>query len=76
VSAGWIEAFDVETGRARVMSRGQLSAMSAKTRRWQDDVSRMAKDANLDVLRIGVDEQQTAIALSEFIAERRLRKAA
>ena len=76
VSAGWIEAFDVETGRARVMSRGQLSAMSAKTRRWQDEVSRMAKDASLDVLRIGVDEQQTAIALSEFIAERRLRKAA
>ena len=76
VSAGWIEAFDVETGRARVMSRGQLSAMSAKTRSWQDEVSRMAKDANLDVLRIGVDEQQTAIALSEFIAERRLRKAA
>jgi uncharacterized protein (DUF58 family) len=76
VSAGWIEAFDVETGRARVMSRGQLSAMSTKTRRWQDEVSRMAKDASLDVLRIGVDEQQTAIALSEFIAERRLRKAA
>jgi uncharacterized protein (DUF58 family) len=76
ISAGWIEAFDVETGRARVMSRGQLNAMSAKTRRWQDEVSRMAKDASLDVLRIGVDEQQTAIALSEFIAERRLRKAA
>ena len=76
ISAGWIEAFDVETGRARVMSRGALSAMSAKTRRWQDEVSRMAKDAGLDVLRIGVDEQQTAIALSEFIAERRLRKAA
>jgi hypothetical protein len=50
--------------------------MSAKTRAWQDEVSRMAKDAGLDVLRIGIDEQQTAIALSEFIAERRLRKAA
>jgi len=36
----------------------------------------MAKDAGLDVLRIGMDGQQTAIALSEFIAERRLRKAA
>ena len=76
ISAGWIEAFDVETGRSRVMSRGALSAMSAKTRAWQDEVSRMAKDAGLDVLRIGIDEQQTAIALSEFIAERRLRKAA
>jgi hypothetical protein len=39
-------------------------------------VARMAKAFDLDVLRIGVDEQQTAIALSEFIAERRLRKAA
>jgi hypothetical protein len=34
----------------------------------------MAKENDLDVLRIGVDEQQTAIAMSEFIAERRLRK--
>jgi hypothetical protein len=34
----------------------------------------MAKNADLDVLRVGVDERQTAVALSEFIAERRLRK--
>jgi uncharacterized protein (DUF58 family) len=76
ISAGWIEAFDVETGRSRVLSRGALTRLSVKTRTWQDEVSRLAKDAGLDVLRIGVDEQQTAIALSEFIAERRLRKAA
>jgi uncharacterized protein (DUF58 family) len=74
VSAGWIEAFDVETGQARVMSRGSLRALSARTRAWQDDVTRQAKEAGMDVLRIGVDEQQTAIAMSEFIAERRLRK--
>jgi uncharacterized protein (DUF58 family) len=74
VSAGWIEAFDVETGQARVMSRGSLRALSAKTRAWQDDVTRQAKERGMDVLRIGVDDQQTAIAMSEFIAERRLRK--
>jgi len=74
VSAGWIEAFDVETGRARVMSRGSLRALSAKTRAWQDDVAREAKARNMDVLRIGVDDLETAIAMSEFIAERRLRK--
>ncbi|HEX7139549.1 MAG TPA: DUF58 domain-containing protein [Vicinamibacterales bacterium] len=74
VSAGWIEAFDVETGEARVMSRGSLRALSARTRAWQDDVTRQAKEAGMDVLRIGVDEQQTAIAMTEFIAERRLRK--
>ena len=76
VSAGWIEAFDVETGKSRVMSRKALRTLSARTRSWQDEVARLAKDHDLDVLRIGVDEVQTAIALSEFIAERRLRKAA
>jgi hypothetical protein len=50
--------------------------LSARTRTWQDEVARMAKSNDLDVLRIGVDELQTSIALSEFIAERRLRKAA
>ena len=76
ISAGWIEAFDVETGRSRVLSRKALRALSSRTRTWQDEVAQKAKAADLDVLRIGVDEQQTAIALSEFIAERRLRKAA
>jgi uncharacterized protein (DUF58 family) len=76
ISAGWIEAFDVETGKSNVMSRGALRSLSAKTRSWQDEVARMAKAEDLDVLRIGVDEMQTAIAMSEFIAERRLRKAA
>ena len=74
VSAGWIEAFDVETGRARVMSRGTMSALAKRTRAWQDEVARTAKQHDMDVLRIGVDEQETAIAMSEFIAERRLRK--
>jgi uncharacterized protein (DUF58 family) len=76
VSAGWIEAFDVETGKSKVMSRKALRTLSARTRTWQDEVARMAKAVDLDVLRIGVDELQTTIAMSEFIAERRLRKAA
>src|SRR5262249_28769634 len=44
VSAGWIEAFDVETGQSRVMSRGSMKALSARTRAWQNDVTRQAKD--------------------------------
>jgi uncharacterized protein (DUF58 family) len=76
VSAGWIEAFDVETGKSKVMSRKALRTLSARTRKWQDEVAQLAKDNDLDVLHIGVDEVQNAIALSEFIAERRLRKAA
>ncbi len=74
ISAGWIEGFDVETGRARIMSRGTMSALARRTRAWQDEVARLAKSNDMDVLRIGVDDRETAIALSEFIAERRLRK--
>jgi uncharacterized protein (DUF58 family) len=74
VSSGWVEAFDVETGRSRVMSRRSLHALGAQAREWQDDVQQMAKAADLDVLRFGLDEVASAIALSEFVAERRLRK--
>ena len=75
VSSGWIEAFDVETGRSRVISRKMLRSLAGRARAWQDDVQRVAKNAGLDVLRLGVDEIQSAISLSEFVAERRLRKA-
>jgi hypothetical protein len=74
VSSGWVEAFDVETGRSRVMSRGSLHALSAQVGQWQDDVQKMAKGADLDVLRFGLDDMDSAVALSEFVAERRLRK--
>jgi uncharacterized protein (DUF58 family) len=74
VSSGWVEAFDVETGRSRVMSRRTFRALADRARTWQEDVQRMAKDADLDVLRLGLDEVGNAIALSEFVAERRLRK--
>ncbi|HEY6361823.1 MAG TPA: DUF58 domain-containing protein [Vicinamibacterales bacterium] len=74
VSAGWIEAFDVETGRSRLMSRHALARMADRVRRWQDEVAAMAKDADLDVVRIGSDALAGDLALAEFVAERRLRK--
>jgi len=74
VSAGWIEAFDVESGRSRLMSRRALARMADRVRRWQDEVAAMAKDADLDVVRVGRDESASDLALAEFVAERRLRK--
>ena len=74
ISAGWVEAFDVETGRSRVMSRGALRQLARKVREWQDGVERTAKDAGLDVLKLGLDQTQNVIALTEFVMERRLRK--
>lgn len=74
VSAGWVDAYDVETGRSRVMSRRDVRRLAARVREWQDDVARAARQAGLDVLRLGLDQTQFDIALMEFVAQRRLRR--
>jgi uncharacterized protein (DUF58 family) len=74
VSAGWIETFDVESGRSRVMSRRELMAMAGKVREWQDDVVVTAKKAGIDALRLEGDPTKFDITLLEWVAERRLRR--
>ncbi len=74
VSAGWVEVYDVETGKTRMMSRRELSRQSERIRAWQDDVARQAKAMDLDVLRLGVDQVKFDVALIEWVAERRLRR--
>ena len=75
VSAGWINAFDVETGESRLMSRRELRALGPRVRAWQDGLERAAHERGLDVLRIGVDPEKSLPALLEFVMVRRLRKA-
>jgi hypothetical protein len=74
VSAGWVEVVDVETGRARTISRRSFKQLAARAKAWQDDVRARAKAHNLDVVTIGVDQAAADLALSEFVVERRLRK--
>ena len=74
VSAGWVEAFDVETGRTRVMSRGDLRRAAGRVRDWQREVSRLARAMDMDVVPLTIDQTQFDIALMEFVVERRLRK--
>jgi uncharacterized protein (DUF58 family) len=74
VSAGWVSAFDVETGESRLVSRRELRAMGRRVREWQDDLERQAHDAGIDVLRIDVNAEKTLPALLEFVTVRRLRK--
>lgn len=74
ISAGWIEISDVETGRTRTVSRRQYGQLAEKARAWQDKVRLRAKDLDLDVVTIGLDEAKSDLALSEFVVERRLRK--
>ena len=74
VSAGWIEISDVETGRTRTVSKRQYLKLAERARDWQAHVQRLAKDKDLDVVVIGLDQAKTDVALSEFVVERRLRK--
>jgi uncharacterized protein (DUF58 family) len=74
LSAGWVHAFDVETGRSCVLSRAGRRALAARAREWQGGIERSAKALGLDVVRLGIDEVTNMVALVEFVAERRLRK--
>src|SRR5262249_24581674 len=76
MSAGWIEIADVESGETRVLSRAAYRRMAARITEWQAGVARTAKALDLDIVRIGPDTAQADLALSEFVAERRLRKTA
>ena len=74
VSDGWIDVFDIESGRTRVLSRREVGRLAERATAWQDEVGRMAKDNDLDVVRVGLDRWEMETALVEFTAERRLRK--
>ena len=74
VSAGWVEAFDVESGKARVMSRAELAAMAGRVRDWQAAVAKSAKEAGIDAVRLESDPTKFDLALLEWVAERRLRR--
>jgi uncharacterized protein (DUF58 family) len=73
-SAGWIETFDVETGGTRVVSRRELARLASRVEQWQEQVMAMARDADLDIVRVGLDRWEMETTLVEFVRERRLRK--
>ena len=74
VSAGWVETMDLETGRTRVFSRRELKRLADRVDGWQQDVIRLARDADLDIVRVGLDRWEMETVLAKFAAERRLRK--
>jgi len=74
VSAGWIETFDVETGHARIVSRREFTRLADRVEQWQEEILRLARDADLDMVRVGLDRWEMETTLFEFLAERRLRK--
>jgi uncharacterized protein (DUF58 family) len=76
VSSGWVETIDVESGRTRTMSRRAFAEMAARVQAWQGTIEKQARDAGLDLVRIGPESVASDLALAEFVGERRLRKVA
>ena len=74
LSSGWVEVLDVETGRARVLSRREARRLASRIDAWQNDLMRRAREAGLDSVRVGLDRFEMENALVQFVAERRLRK--
>ena len=70
-SAGWVEAYDVETGRTRVISSADLEQLGNRVREWQDTVEQAAHDQGLDVLRLGGSGPQFHDTLVGFLLERK-----
>lgn len=76
VSARWIDVEDVEAGTRRTVSRRTWAALGERVQAWQAEIERAARAVDLDVLRVGLDARRDELALTEFVAERRLRKPA
>jgi uncharacterized protein (DUF58 family) len=74
VSSQWIEVEDAEAGVTRTVSRRTFAALGDRVREWQSQVEQAAREADLDVVRLGLDAEKDDLALGEFVAERRLRK--
>jgi uncharacterized protein (DUF58 family) len=73
-SAGWIETFDIETGTTKVVSRRELARMAERIEEWQAHVMSLARDNDLDIVRVGLDRWEMETTLVEFARERKLRK--
>jgi uncharacterized protein (DUF58 family) len=74
VAAGWIDAVDIETGRSCVVSRREFQRMGARVTEWQDEIRRVARDVDLEVVDVGIDPWQMETALVQFMGDRRLQK--
>jgi uncharacterized protein (DUF58 family) len=74
LSSGWVTVHDVEGGPAHVVSRRTYAELADQAAAWQARVAQAARDAELDVVVLGADQQQGELALAEFVAERRLRR--
>jgi hypothetical protein len=48
--------------------------VAVRVEEWQEHIQQLARDAALDIVRVGLDRWEMEAALVSLVAERRLRK--
>ena len=71
-SAGWVEAYDVETGQTELLSLRDRDQLVRDIRQWQDTVVETALRTGLETVRIEPGSEHET--LSDFLGQRRLRR--
>jgi uncharacterized protein (DUF58 family) len=71
---GWIRIGDVESGASRLISRREYGQLAARVETWQNEMLQLARAADLDLVKVGLDRWEMESTLAAFVAERRLRK--
>ena len=64
----------METGTTRILSRRELRLLAVRLEEWQEHVQRLARDVDLDIVRVGLDRREIETSLVNLVAERRMRK--
>lgn len=72
VRAGWIEAYDVESGVSRVFSSEEVEQFERTVKSWQDESVQLGRECGLDVVRIKPGKEYQALAA--FLNGRRTQK--
>lgn len=72
VSAGWVEAYDIESGASRVFSSEEVEEFERTVESWQDESVEFCRECGLDVVRVKPGEEHQALAA--FLNSRRAQK--
>jgi uncharacterized protein (DUF58 family) len=72
VSAGWIEAYDVESGVSRVFSSGEVELFERRVKSWQDESVQLGQACGLEIVRVKPGNEHQALAA--FLNGRRAQK--
>ena len=71
---GGLRSSTWKRARTRILSRRELRQLAVRIEEWQEHIQRLAREADLDIVRVGLDRWEMETALVNSVAERRLRK--